>query len=257
MTTTAPITATYYIDSGKLNAMYTLRRRTTGGSCFIDAYICNLSTNPEKAEAKAREYFDRVADRIQQTETFKQVFAGYADFELGQRRGKLSIVDTARIETIESGRFPFGKHTGKTFADVPASYVLYFADMASKADNNAVTEALSAACLGFALDQGYIAARDIKRAEKRAQELKSAWIGEVGKRQIFDGVIVFSYAKNDSFGCFMYHITKIRQGDDLIVYMGKHLGEVGDVIKFKATVKKHDTYQDVKTTLVNRPALLA
>uniref|UniRef100_A0AB38Z3U0 Uncharacterized protein n=1 Tax=Klebsiella phage vB_KpnM_Iguana_ER37 TaxID=3076781 RepID=A0AB38Z3U0_9CAUD len=255
---TTKITVTYYIDSGKLNAMYTLRRRNCGGGVFADSYICNLSTDPQKAENKAKEYFDRVTARIANTENFEQVFAGYADFELGQRRGKLSIVDTARIEEIEAGRFPFGKHCGKTFADVTESYVLFFADMANKPDNGPVMEALSAACLGYALDHGYIAARDQKRAERKAEDLKSNWIGNIGDRLVFEGEIVFSYLKIDEWNQSSYYIIKVRQGDDLVTYIGsKEFGPVGAVVKFKATVKKHDIYQDVKTTVVNRPALVA
>lgn len=45
-------------------------------------------------------------------------------------------------------------------------------------------EALSAACLGYALDHGYIAARDQKRAERKAEDLKSNWIGNIGDRLV-------------------------------------------------------------------------
>lgn len=248
-------TVRYYIDSGKLNAMYTLRRRNIADGVFVDSYICNLSTDPDKAEAKAKEYFDRVTARFTDVES---IFAGYADFELGQRRGKLSVIDTARIEEIEAGRFPFGKHAGKKFSDVGASYVLFFADMVGKSDNGPVTDALSAACLGYALDHGYIAARDQQRAERKEEDLKSEWVGEVGARLVFEGKIVFTQLKIDSWDLSSYYITKIRQGDDLITYIGsKDLGEKGTLLKFKATVKKHDIYQDIKTTVVNRPAIVA
>ena len=128
MNTPVKTKTTYFIDSGRLNAMYTLKRAMTGGDFYHEAYICNLSTDPDKAEQKARDYFDRVTARIQDTDQHETFFAGYADFELGQRRGKLSILDTERIERVESAVFPFGKHEGKKFSEVPESYVLFFAD---------------------------------------------------------------------------------------------------------------------------------
>ena len=38
--------------------MYTLRVERRGGGYTSDNYICNLSTDPDKAEEKAREYYD-------------------------------------------------------------------------------------------------------------------------------------------------------------------------------------------------------
>ena len=82
MTNATVVTTTYFISSGRKNAMYTLRVERRGGGYTSDNYICNLSTDPEKAEAKAREYFDRVSARLTETDTFKMVFQGFADFDL-------------------------------------------------------------------------------------------------------------------------------------------------------------------------------
>lgn len=76
MTNATVVTTTYFISSGRKNAMYTLRVERRGGGYTSDNYICNLSTDPEKAEAKAREYFDRVSARLTETDTFKMVFQG-------------------------------------------------------------------------------------------------------------------------------------------------------------------------------------
>lgn len=103
MTNATVVTTTYFISSGRKNAMYTLRVERRGGGYTSDNYICNLSTDPEKAEAKAREYFDRVSARLTETDTFKMVFQGFADFDLFERRGKLSVFDTENWNCWKKG----------------------------------------------------------------------------------------------------------------------------------------------------------
>src|SRR5438874_754134 len=57
---TTRVTRTIYISSGLLNGFYTLRSRTDGGGFSTDIYLRNLSTDQDKAEEKARDYFARV-----------------------------------------------------------------------------------------------------------------------------------------------------------------------------------------------------
>lgn len=105
------ITQTYYISSGAKNAMYTLRVHRSGSAnpniwCMdIDFYICNLSTDQDKAEAKALEYFNKMNAHIEQTENFKLCYAGYADFDLNEREGKLSAKDTSLMGLSETTAF--------------------------------------------------------------------------------------------------------------------------------------------------------
>lgn len=119
MTNATVVTTTYFISSGRKNAMYTLRVERRGGGYTSDNYICNLSTDPEKAEAKASEYFDRVSARLTETDTFKMVFQGFADFDLFERRGKLSVFDTEKLELLEKGIMPIGKRKGEVIAEMP------------------------------------------------------------------------------------------------------------------------------------------
>ena len=43
---------------------------------------------------------------------------------------------------------------------------------------------------------------------------------------------------------------------NVFVYWGKCLGNKGDNIKLKATVKGHDVYKGVKQTNINRPKII-
>jgi len=226
----------------------------------VDFYVCNLAASPELAEEKARAYFDAFAARVTQSDGFKLEFAGYADFAIHQRRGNLSARDTAAILAIESGVYPFGKHQGMPLADAPESYVLYWADQGAKPDNadNAVIQTLSAACMGVALDQGYIAVRQARRDAQAAIDALSCHVGTVGQRLDISGTLFACFAKYAYPGDTVpeYYINKVRQGDDIFVYMGKALGDVGATINMRATVKRHGTYNGVNSTQVNRPTLI-
>lgn len=255
------ITATYFISSGRKNAMYTLRVERRGGEYVSDNYICNLSTDPDKAEEKAREYFDRWSARHGETEYFKPVFAGFADFELFTRRGKMSVVDTERLELVEQGIMPFGKNKDKKFIDLPMNTVLWWADQGkeenieSKGD---VFQAVCAACMGVALEKDYIAKREEIRQERLERNARSEYIGEIKQRLDFEGkieAVVSCGMQQVSYnGWIEKFMNKILVGDNVVVYFGKPLGEPGEEIKIRATVKAHEEYNGVKQTIVNRPA---
>ncbi len=257
-------TQTYVISSGRLNAMYTLRVVRSGNGFFVDNYICNLSTDPDKAEAKAREYYDRIRDRIADSECFKMTFAGYADFELGQRRAKLSIWDTERLEIAEAGIMPFGKHEGKRLEDLPMPTVLWWADQVKECNEEAgksvVFQAVCNMCLGIALDKGYIVAREQKREAQAIRDASSNYVGEPKQRLVFEGEVELVVSLGETQVAWNAYVTryltKVRCGGNVIIYFGNRIAEKGDVIKFKATVKEHKERDGVKQTIVQRPALL-
>lgn len=254
------VTATYFISSGRKNAMYTLRVERRGGEYTSDNYICNLSTDPDKAEEKAREYYDRMVDRLNKSDTLEMVFQGFADFDLFERRGKLSVYDTEKLEMVEQGIMPFGKHKGKVIADLPMYTILWWADQVAGENNGDVFQAVCSYCMGVALDKGYIAKREEIRKERDEINAKSNFIGEPKQRLEMKGVVeqvislgftqVSYYTEVEKF------LTKIRVGDDVVVYFGNNIAEKGDEITFKATVKEHSEYNGVKQTTVQRVKVL-
>lgn len=258
------IVQTYYISSGAKNAMYTLRcRRDCVGQApsmyqfMPDFYLCNLSANEEKAIEKAKLYVQSMRERIGENENFTILFDDCPDQEIYHRRGKLSAQQSRYLDLIEQGILPFGKHSGTKIEEAPASYLLFFADKAKDPTADVIMQALSAACAGVALHKGYIAVREAQREERAAQDSLSNHIGTIGERRMFQGELYLSFFKgpqNDYDG-FGYWINKVRCGNDIVTYIGsKALGTQGTTVSFKATIKNHDTYKGIKTTVVNRPA---
>ena len=240
---------TFYIGSGAKNAMYTLRVFHVLNGYYNDHYICNLATDAVRAETKAREYFDRVAPRFESAQ-----FGGEPDFNLFERRAKLSVRDTQSIALVESGYFPFGKFANEPIADAADSYVLWWADKAKDvSESNTVIFALANTCLGVALDRDLIAKREVIKAERLLVDAQSCFIGSIGDRIQVQGEVIGAFFKQSDYGD--YFITKIRTADNnILTYIGKQLAAKGEVIKGAFTVKDHNEYQGVKSTLVNRPA---
>lgn len=260
-------TQTFYISSGRKNAMYTLRYMRNGDKFTVDNYVCNLSTDAATAEKKAKDYFDRFYDRVGENQYFKLVFAGCADFDLFERRATLSVEQTEMLEDLERGIMPMGKHAGKRVLDLPASTVLWYADQANQPVEGANDYALrkatffNAVCavmLGVALEQGYIAAREERRQEIADQNARSEFVGEIGQRLVFEGKIAVSKHLGVTQVAYNAYVDRfcviVQCGDNKVVYFGSsELGEVGSDIKFKATVKDHNERDGVKQTIVNRP----
>lgn len=260
MTTPTQIIQTYYISTGRKNAMYTLRcrRDAVGQSASAavympDFYVANLAATEEKAIEKAQAFVDAFRERIGENENLKIQFVPYAEREAYKRRGKLSVWDTQKIETIESGVIPFGKYAERRFDEVPDSYILYWIDQSKNEIDSPVIGALIAMCQGIAAEKGLIEKRDAARESRRIADLKSNHVGKVGQRQEFTGILEYVGAPN--FGAMgrVWHLNKVRCGDDVLVYFGSPLGTQGETITFRATIAEHCERDGIKTTKISRP----
>lgn len=241
----------FYISSGGGNAMFTLRcHRFTDGNPFdSDRYIKNLSTNLEEAERKAMLRVEEFKSRVED-EHCKVNYLGPEVDEIIKRRGRLSAHKTVQLETIESGIIPFGKNRGQKINELPDGYILWLSDQSKKPDTDAIMQTLSSVAIGVAMDRNLFEIRDKKRAEWKEQDLKSNHIGIQFQRLNFEGKIVVSSFHNDEYSNPWY-FTKILIGDDILVHTGKKIGEVGDELKFRARIKRHDERDGIKTTKIS------
>ena len=250
----------YYISTGAKNAMYTLWMTRLDPQAtyaqnhvmYHHTYLTNLAATAELAIEKAELYVEAIRQRIGERDDFKIELDPDPDSVTIRRRGNLSVRDTQNLICIEEGKFPFGKHKDQQIENAPERYILYWADQHSEESDNIVIQTLSSICMGIALERGYIAARDKRREEKYEQESKSNFIGNIGERLELKGVLYEKWEKGNDFDGF-YFLNKVRINDNIVVYTGKSLGEVGQEIAFKATIKQHNEYKGIKSTKVNRP----
>lgn len=245
----AKIVQTFYISTGAKNVMYTLRCKR---GPYADHYIRTLAGSEGKAIEKAREYFEAFCERINYVESddYVLLFDENPDMVPNARRGRMSARETGYYDALMDGLAPYGKYAGQKLTDLPESYILFFADKFGSCDTD-IADAFAAACLGVALELGYITKRDEERQARRNLDLKSQHIGQIGDRIVVEGDLYSCFHRESHFGD--YFINKIRVGTDIVTYIGNDLGPKGP-IRIKATVKKHEVYNGIASTTVNRPS---
>jgi hypothetical protein len=101
-------------------------------------------------------------------------------------------------------------------------------------------------------------ARVAERAKAKAESLridsdKSGWIGDIGQRMDFDLQIRLVIRIDGFYGLSFLHVMNDSAGN-VIVYKGTNcLGDKGESVKIKATIKEHDIREGVKQTKIARP----
>ena len=97
---------------------------------------------------------------------------------------------------------------------------------------------------------------DQRRAEWARNNAKvnagSQWVGEVGKRQMFELTCVASKYLVDAG--YTFSLLKDADGN-IFVYSGKELCEKDQKVAVKATVKRHQERDGVKQTAISRPTV--
>lgn len=122
----------------------------------------------------------------------------------------------------------------------------------SLCDWGRLTPGQEAACLKL-IDGA--AERLAKREATIAAKRETAkHIGTVGERRDFDLSIKFTTSFETQFGFTFVHVCEDADGN-VVVYKGsKELGNRGDAIKVKATIKAHDYRDGIAQTIITRPS---
>lgn len=96
-----------------------------------------------------------------------------------------------------------------------------------------------------------------EKAVEKAVEKASEYVGTVKKREVFDVRLVFVKYLSSLYGTTVMHKFITEKGDILVWFGSSELNlEVkGGLAKIKATVKKHEMYNGVRQTIVQRVAL--
>lgn len=121
-----------------------------------------------------------------------------------------------------------------------------------------LTEGQTNAVLAMiARGEARVAERAKARAEARQADAdKSGWVGTVGERRDFSLTIRMIVEIEGQYGYSYLHIMHDTDGN-VVVYKGtKVLGDKGEAVSVKATVKEHDVRDGVKQTKIARPVSL-
>jgi hypothetical protein len=102
--------------------------------------------------------------------------------------------------------------------------------------------------------------REINRRKKFEADLSSQYVGEVGKRETFTATLVYTTDLESQFGVTHLYKFKDEAGNILVwfassvfynVAEGRDI-DLGDTVKFDATVKNHEEYKGIKQTMISR-----
>jgi hypothetical protein len=109
----------------------------------------------------------------------------------------------------------------------------------------------------MAAARSMIAKAQARKAERLAARNAPASVGHhvstVGQREVFTITINKLMEMEGMYGTTYIHICADANGN-VIVYKGSsELGEPGDTVVVKATVKEHTAYNGVAQTIINRP----
>ena len=97
-------------------------------------------------------------------------------------------------------------------------------------------------------------AKRIREEARKAIADASEHVGEIGKREVFDNVVLTEVKYIESqFGVSVLHKFNM-DGNQLVWFGSRELGgvEIGDKISIKATVKRHDEFNGIPQTAINR-----
>ena len=246
----------YYIGTGEKTMMYTLRYRWTetvvgidGPMEFIrDAYIRNLSIDPEKAVEKARLFIGRATlktddipsledIRRRESEEIQLAREAQEDLYEEQRASR----EAQKIEDILSGIWPFGKFHGQTFDSADKGYIRFWLEHEFEDEDSVVTNLKTALAKKFP---------EIQPLPKANGE----YYGTEKKREEFTATLISESSYYGYYGQ-SYILRFVKDSGELLVFMGVngygHV-EIGDTVTFKATVKCHEEYQGEKQTKIQR-----
>lgn len=261
----------YYISHGQKCKMHTLRETYTvkvfrgdslnGGYVLehYDHYVCNLSTDEEKAKAKAEEIVGKPVafhshDLDEITRRTSEEKAAYDEALAAKRIQEQKVRQAARnkegLDELNAGRWPFGQMKGYKFEEAKDSYIAYFAnqELQEETPENIVFNTLVS-----------------KLQEKFPHLLKSnlpdsngLYFGEIGKRQEIKATLVEYFSFEGFYG--LTRVYKfIAESGESIVYMGSGFLsvddsaiEVGKVYSFSAGIKEHSEYKEEKQTKIQR-----
>ena len=244
----------YYIGTGSKSMMFTLRQRweeesDQGFEITIDIYICNLATDPERAEAKARAIAppgelqlesipDLVEIRRREIEEIRLIRQAREQREQDEFNSRV----LAKIDTIEAGFFPFGIYRDERFEKADNGYILYMLKCPNE-DDDAVFKTLKSA-----LTHKFPHLANLPKPNGKYYPNDSG-------RESFTAVMIEDFGFEGYYGYI--HIQKlVCESGELITYMGSAppFRDIGESYTFNATIKCHEEYKGEKQTKIQRVA---
>jgi hypothetical protein len=106
----------------------------------------------------------------------------------------------------------------------------------------------------------YITNQEVRKAEwadkRAAEKAKAEWIGDVGARIVLKLTVNHVVDLEGQFGWSGLFICTAEDGNKVIYKGTTGIGDKGDVVTVKATVKEHGVRDGEKQTIIARPIIV-
>ena len=92
-----------------------------------------------------------------------------------------------------------------------------------------------------------------EKVQKETVNKVNEFIGVVGQREEFHNLkIVREYVSQGQFGSTFITTMEDEDGRCVVWFASKRVGEIGDTINLKATIREHKMFNDLKQTVITR-----
>lgn len=251
--------STYYISTGELTRMYTLRVRymdtaVCEGESYKferDEYIKNLSIDSQKAKDSAKAWLDAVRGEGKYTlstselPSLEEIRRGEDDARRIAREEREAELERqyqdrlhAQVQTIHHGHWPFGVWQGEEFNRAPNSYILFWINLEEPEGTATVLQEV--------LKKRFPALADMPKPN-------GEYYGTEGTREEFTATCIAIYGFEGYYG-WTNIIKFVKDSGELLVYMGSGNVDVdlADTVTFTAGIKAHEEYDGEKQTKIQR-----
>lgn len=247
----------YAISKGQQGKVFTLRyyfmKNSYGESYPSSSHELTLTTNLETSKEKAEKYL------------------GNNDFKVLET----DVVPKNAKTKIDHSIMPFGKYKGITMSKIPKESLAatinngYLSFKSYEKEKTEAEKVLSDAGFIYREEPYGDATKyfwrspewvqrgidyEAKKQEELANKKESNWLGEVGEKISTEATFIFSKYFETKFGGSSINKFVSEAGAN-ITYFGNSVPylEKGDRVKIVATIKKLDTYNNEKNTIITRP----
>lgn len=263
----------YYIGTGELNKMYTLRHQfdkvlfyrmgddSEQQSAIVrhDHYLQNLSTDKSRAVEKAKMLGFDVSEpefsllEIQRRKKEHDDIVQEAIYEDEVSQQTLKEKEQEEIALIKRSRFPFGKNKGVAFEALRMEKGDLWVEYWIK---NNESDSPVEACLGEQMAIDYPCLAALAALPDNGNDL---YFGEVQSR--YEREVIFirqASFRSNAFGKDIYVQKFLTLTGELLVYKGTSPNEYvrGEKYDISFAVKEHATYKEVNQTHIFRIWLL-
>lgn len=204
-----------------------------------------LSTTRERLRTEMRDIKRRTAEEMAEAERLERLATSRRNLGWAQDRDFYTMLNLQRNGGVHN--FTFGKHAGEPIckvADFDRDYLEYLSGKLEEETGNESNKRY---------DNSLLLAQIERALGEVPEKPASKHFGTVGKRT--NGIVATVTRKHEFYTDWGFNcVINLRTdaGEELVVFTGAAVGQVGEKLRFNAMIKDHGEYRGTLQTTINR-----